>query len=82
MMTTTIVAHTEDHETIDCPHCGTALCYRYPAPEADGEACTSTSYVTRQDHVLNCGGFGPCLGCGTDAGEACICGYWPVCCPQ
>ena len=71
-----LVAHTEDHETIDCPHCGAALCSVYPAPWDTGDACMTTSYVTGQDHVLNCGGHGPCLGCGTQDGEVCICGHW------
>ena len=54
-MTTTIVEHTEDHETIACPHCGIELCAHYPAPWDEGEACETTAYVTGQDHVLRCG---------------------------
>ena len=72
------VPHTEDHEIMACPHCGAALCAHYPAPMDAGEACLETTYITCQDHVLNCGAFGPCLGCGTEVGEVCVCGRWPV----
>ena len=71
-----IVVHTEHHETIACPHCEAELCTLYPAPHETGEACMTTAYVTGQDHVIECGRCGPCLGCGTDDGEVCICGHW------
>ena len=44
-MTEQIVAHTEDHETIECPHCGMNLCAHYPADWDTGEACESTYYA-------------------------------------
>ena len=58
-MTSQIVAHTEDHETIDCPHCGIALCAHYPAPWEKGlaEVCEETSMATGDEHVLNCDGL-------------------------
>ena len=50
-----IVAHDQSHETIDCPHCGIALCAHYPADGDTGEACETTYYATGVDHVLDCG---------------------------
>ena len=49
-MTNQIVAHTEDHETIDCPNCGIALCTLYPADWDTGEACETTYYATGVIH--------------------------------
>ena len=52
--TITVVDHTEEHETIDCPDCGDALCAVYPAPwEIDPDllvACLNTWYVTGTTH--------------------------------
>ena len=46
-----IVAHTKDHETIECPHCGIALCAHYPADGDTGEACDTTYYATGFGHI-------------------------------
>ena len=55
-MTDQIVAHTEAHETIDCPHCGAAICAHYPADWDTGEACETTHYATGVSH--DCQGNG------------------------
>ena len=49
-MTSQIVDHTEHHETIDCPQCGTALCAHYPADWDTGEACEYSYYATGYSH--------------------------------
>ena len=49
-MTEQIVAHTEVHETVDCPHYGIALCAHYPADWDTGEACETTYYATGVSH--------------------------------
>ena len=48
---TVSVAHTEAHETIDCAHCGMALCAHYPADWDSGEACETTYYATGISHA-------------------------------
>ena len=49
-MTQKIVAHTENHETIECPDCGKELCAHYPADWDTGEACETTYYATGVSH--------------------------------
>ena len=43
--------HTDDHETIDCPHCGLPICAVYPADGDTGPYCEITFYATGVDHV-------------------------------
>ena len=45
-----IVAHTDDHDTIECPHCDQVLCGHYPADGDTGEACETTHYATGVSH--------------------------------
>ena len=50
-MSQQIVAHTDDHETIPCPHCDEELCALYPADwDTTGEACETTYYATGVSH--------------------------------
>ena len=53
-MTEQIVAHTKAHETIDCPHCGIALCAHHPANRDTGdrdtdETCEASYYAIQHD---------------------------------
>ena len=45
------VAHTEDHEIINCPHCDESLCGYYPAEGDTGEVCLTTYYATGFKHT-------------------------------
>ena len=48
----TVVAHTDEHEQNDCPHCDRTLCVEYPAPWDDGTTCERVEF--QQDHVEEC----------------------------
>ena len=52
LMPYTTIAHTDEHETIPCPHCGRVLCVRYPAIWNGFSTCERVE--EEQDHVSEC----------------------------
>lgn len=65
--TETIIAHTDEHESIQCPHCDRPLCVMFPGPWDSEELCEQA--ILEGEHVSECPAQGDPLMEALDAPE-------------